>query len=178
MAQHVLERSHVLPITLSEAWSFFSTPKNLARITPPEMGFVIREPFDNAPAHTGQRITYTVKPVLGIPLTWVTLIEDVQAPHRFVDTQLKGPYTRWWHLHTFEEVEGGVLMRDRVEYELPLGPLGEPVEVPGRDGDERSNQSPGQFIGTGRGEDRLCEWQDLDHEGPNDPCRRHDRDHQ
>jgi ligand-binding SRPBCC domain-containing protein len=125
MAQHVLERSHILPITLSEAWSFFSTPKNLARITPPEMGFVIREPFDNAPAHAGQRITYTVKPVLGIPLTWVTLIEDVQAPHRFVDTQLKGPYARWWHLHTFEEVEGGVLMRDRVEYELPLGPLGE-----------------------------------------------------
>jgi ligand-binding SRPBCC domain-containing protein len=125
MAQHVLERSHVLPITLDEAWSFFSTPRNLARITPPEMGFVIREPFDNAPAHTGQRITYTVKPVLGIPLTWVTLIEDVQAPRRFVDTQLKGPYARWWHLHTFEEVEGGVLMRDRVEYELPLGPLGE-----------------------------------------------------
>ncbi|MEZ4756228.1 MAG: SRPBCC family protein [Flavobacteriales bacterium] len=125
MAQHVLERSQLLPISLEEAWSFFSTPKNLARITPPEMGFVIREPFDNAPAHAGQRITYTVKPLLGIPLTWVTLIEDVQAPHRFVDTQLKGPYKRWWHLHTFEAVEGGVLMRDRVEYELPLGPLGE-----------------------------------------------------
>lgn len=125
MAQHVLERSQFLPISLEEAWSFFSTPKNLARITPPDMGFVIREPFDNAPAHAGQRITYTVKPLLGIPLTWVTLIEDVQAPHRFVDTQLKGPYKRWWHVHTFEAVEGGVLMRDRVEYELPLGPLGE-----------------------------------------------------
>lgn len=125
MAQYVLERSQLLPITLDEAWAFFSTPKNLARITPPDMGFVIREPFDNAPAHAGQRITYTVKPLLGIPLTWVTLIEDVQAPHRFVDTQLKGPYKRWWHLHTFEAVEGGVLMRDRVEYELPLGPLGD-----------------------------------------------------
>jgi ligand-binding SRPBCC domain-containing protein len=125
MAQHVLERSQLLPITLEEAWSFFSSPKNLARITPPDMGFVIREPFDNAPTYAGQRITYTVKPLLGIPLTWVTLIAEVEAPRRFVDTQLKGPYKRWWHVHTFEEVDGGVLMRDRVEYELPMGPLGE-----------------------------------------------------
>ena len=125
MAVHVLERAQQLSISLQEAWAFFSSPRNLAVITPPGMGFVIREPFDDRPMYAGQRITYTVKPVLGIPLTWVTLIEDVQAPHRFVDTQVKGPYKRWRHLHTFEEVDGGVLMRDRVEYELPMGPLGE-----------------------------------------------------
>lgn len=125
MAQYVLERQQFLPIPLEEAWKFFSTPRNLAVITPPEMGFVIRQPFDNKDAYAGQRITYTVKPVLGIPLTWVTLIEDVEAPYKFVDTQLKGPYKRWWHQHTFEAVDGGVLMRDRVEYELPLGPLGD-----------------------------------------------------
>jgi len=125
MAQYVLERQQFLPIPLEEAWKFFSTPRNLAVITPPEMGFVIRQPFDNKDAYAGQRITYTVKPVLGIPLTWVTLIEDVEAPYKFVDTQLKGPYKRWWHMHTFEAVDGGVLMRDRVEYELPLGPLGD-----------------------------------------------------
>lgn len=125
MAQYVLEREQFLPISIEEAWKFFSTPRNLAVITPPEMGFVIRQPFDNKDAYAGQRITYTVKPVLGIPLTWVTLIEDVEAPYKFVDTQLKGPYTRWWHQHTFEPMDGGVMMRDRVEYELPLGPLGD-----------------------------------------------------
>lgn len=124
MAQYTLEREQFLPITLDEAWKFFSSPRNLAVITPPEMGFVIREPFDGKDAYAGQRITYTVRPVLGIPLTWVTLIEDVEAPYRFVDTQAKGPYKRWWHKHTFEAVEGGVLMRDHLEYELPLGPLG------------------------------------------------------
>jgi ligand-binding SRPBCC domain-containing protein len=124
MGQYILERSQFLPISLEEAWNFFSSPRNLAVITPPEMGFIIREPFDDKPTYTGQRITYTVKPMLGIPLTWVTLIEQVDAPHRFVDTQITGPYKRWWHLHTFEAVEGGVMMRDRVEYELPLGPLG------------------------------------------------------
>ncbi len=125
MAQHVLEREQVLPVTLEEAWTFFSTPKNLALITPPEMGFVIREPFDDQPAYTGQLISYTVRPMLGIPLTWVTRIEEVIGPTRFVDTQLKGPYKRWWHVHTFQSVFEGVLMRDRVEYELPMGPIGE-----------------------------------------------------
>lgn len=124
MATHVLERSQLLRTTLGEAWEFFSTPRNLARITPRDMGFAIREPFDDRPAYTGQLITYTVKPLLRIPLTWVTRIEEVQAPYKFVDTQLRGPYRRWWHEHRFEEVEGGVLMHDRVEYELPLGPLG------------------------------------------------------
>ena len=125
MAKHVLERTQFLPITLEEAWTFFSTPRNLALITPPDMGFVIREPFDERPAFAGQLISYTVKPVAGIPLTWVTRIDEVEAPRRFVDTQLKGPYQRWWHLHTFESADGGVLMHDRVEYELPLGILGE-----------------------------------------------------
>jgi ligand-binding SRPBCC domain-containing protein len=125
MAKYVLEREQFLPISLEEAWKFFSTPRNLAVITPPEMGFVIRKPFDDKDAYAGQRITYTVKPVFGIPLTWVTLIENVEAPYKFVDTQLRGPYARWWHEHTFQAVDGGVLMRDRVEYELPFGPLGD-----------------------------------------------------
>jgi len=125
MAAHVLERSQFMPITLQQAWAFFSSPRNLAVITPPEMGFVIHAPFDDRPTHTGQLINYTVKPMLGIPLKWTTLIQEVQEPVRFVDTQLSGPYKRWWHQHAFEAVEGGVMMHDRVEYELPLGPLGE-----------------------------------------------------
>lgn len=125
MAQYVLQREQLLPISLEDAWRSFSTPRDLAVITPPEMGFVIRPPFDDKDAYAGQRITYTVKPLLGVPLTWVTLIEGIEAPHRFVDIQLKGPYERWWHEHTFEAVEGGVPMRDRVEYQLLLGPLGD-----------------------------------------------------
>ncbi|HNR54621.1 MAG TPA: SRPBCC family protein [Flavobacteriales bacterium] len=125
MARHVLERSQTLPITLERAWDFFSTPRNLALITPPGLGLSIREPFDDRPAFNGQLITYTVRPLLRIPLRWVTRIEEVSAPVRFVDTQLQGPYRLWRHTHAFEAVPNGVHMRDRVEYELPLGPLGE-----------------------------------------------------
>ncbi len=122
---HVLEREQFLPIPLEAAWNFFATPRNLARITPPDMGFEIRQPFDDRPMYAGQLIRYTVRPIGRIPLRWVTRIDAVEPMRMFVDTQLKGPYKRWWHKHTFEPVEGGVLMRDRVEYELPLGPLGE-----------------------------------------------------
>ena len=125
MARHVLERSQELPISVEQAWAFFSSPRNLARITPPDMGFVIHEPFDDKPTYSGQRITYTVRPLFGFPVGWVTRIAEVDAPHRFVDTQEKGPYALWHHTHTFTAVEAGVLMHDRVEYELPLGPLGE-----------------------------------------------------
>ena len=58
-------------------------------------------------------------------MKWVTCIAVAEAPHRFVDVQMKGPYKHWWHEHTFIAKDGGTLMMDKVEYELPLGPLGE-----------------------------------------------------
>lgn len=121
----VLEREQWLPTTLSEAWAFFSSPKNLAKITPGDMGFVIRTHLKDEPLCAGQRIEYTVRPLFSIPLRWVTCIATVEEPHRFIDVQLKGPYKHWWHEHTFIEQDGGVLMKDRVEYELPFGPLGD-----------------------------------------------------
>ncbi len=122
---HTLERTQLLPIPLEEAWEFFSTPRNLERITPKSMGLRIVEPFDDTLAHTGQLIEYRVRPLLGIPLKWLTRLEEVQAPFKFVDIQLEGPYRLWRHEHTFTAVPQGVEMCDRVEYELPMGPLGE-----------------------------------------------------
>ena len=48
----------------------------------------------------------------------------MDAPFRFRDTQLKGPYKSWVHEHRFTEVAGGVRMEDRVDYEMPWGPIG------------------------------------------------------
>ena len=121
---HVLERRQYLPIPLEQAWEFFSDPRNLARITPSEMGFVIRDPLPDGPIHEGQRISYTVRPILGIPLKWVTLITVSEPPYRFVDTQETGPYAYWHHTHTFSADGEGTAMHDRVEYKLPLGVLG------------------------------------------------------
>ena len=79
---------------------------------------------------TGQRISYTVRPLFGVPLKWVTCIAIAEPPHRFVDVQIEGPYRHWWHEHTFIEKDGGTLMKDKVEYELPFGLLGDLLHGP------------------------------------------------
>lgn len=119
----ILERTTSLDASLEEVFEFFSNPENLAVITPPSLGFVIREK-PSRPLAAGDRITYTIR-VAGLPVKWVTLISNWDPPRSFTDTQEKGPYRRWIHTHTFRAVAGGVEMHDRVDYALPLGIIGE-----------------------------------------------------
>ncbi|MEZ4982707.1 MAG: SRPBCC family protein [Saprospiraceae bacterium] len=70
-------------------------------------------------------IKYTVKPMLGIPLTWVTEITHVEPLEYFVDEQRVGPYAIWHHQHFFKKIDGGIEMTDIVDYKLPLGPIGD-----------------------------------------------------
>ncbi len=63
-----------------------------------------------------------IAPLVWLP--WVTEIKCVEHGHSFIDEQRLGPYKFWHHRHTFQPVPGGVLMRDRVHYALPFGPLG------------------------------------------------------
>jgi ligand-binding SRPBCC domain-containing protein len=118
-----LKRKQFVKTDLKTCWDFFSSPQNLKRITPPYMGFNIK--FDlPEKMYEGLMIEYSVKPLLGIPMTWITEIKTVKDNLFFVDEQRKGPYKIWHHEHHFKEVEGGVEMTDIVSYELPLGVLG------------------------------------------------------
>lgn len=122
---YFLRKEQLLPVDLLTAWTFFSSPNNLAKITPPEMDFKTLTTFkENAEIYTGMLIDYKVKPLFGVSMFWRTEITEVQKPYYFTDTQLKGPYRLWEHTHTFTEKENGVLMQDVVKYQLPLGPLG------------------------------------------------------
>ncbi len=128
MSVKFLRTEQFLPISLEQAWDFFSSPKNLKTITPPYMGFIIKSGADRK-MFPGQIITYTVTPLLGIPMNWVTEITHVREPYYFVDEQRFGPYSFWHHKHFFEEVEGGVNMIDEVHYKVPLGFLGDIADV-------------------------------------------------
>ena len=121
---HHYRTEQFLPISIQEAWDFFSNPGNLEKITPKDMDFVVLTELDDGPIYTGMEIEYTVRPMFGIPVKWKTLISDVKDYQQFTDKQLKGPYSVWEHTHTFEEMNGGVLMRDHIKYKLPMGPLG------------------------------------------------------
>lgn len=117
-----------LPINLEEAWEFFSTPKNLSKITPAHMGFIITSDFKNEKMFQGQVISYKVRPLKGITTNWVTEITHVKEKEFFVDEQRFGPYSMWHHEHWFREIDGGVEMRDRVSFKVPLGPIGRIME--------------------------------------------------
>lgn len=111
------------PIPIETAWEFISNPKNLAVITPPEMGFVTLS-GDDKDMFSGQLIQYTITPLLGIKMKWVTEITHVQPQKFFVDEQRFGPYAFWHHKHFIREIPGGTEMEDIVDYKLPMGILG------------------------------------------------------
>jgi ligand-binding SRPBCC domain-containing protein len=110
---------------LEKAWDFFSSPANLAEITPKNLGFNIISKHHGEKMYAGQIIEYKVSPVLGIPLYWMTEITHVEQHKFFVDEQRFGPYSMWHHQHHFKEVPGGVEMTDIVHYKLPFWFLGD-----------------------------------------------------
>ncbi len=121
---YVFQRAQQLPISVERAWDFFSQPKNLHELTPPDLNLKFTNRVFGAEMYAGQIITYNVKPVLGIPLFWMTEITQVVKPLFFVDEQRRGPYAMWHHEHHFKKIDGGVQMTDLLHYALPLGPLG------------------------------------------------------
>ncbi len=127
MRIHTLERSVTVAAPRPEVFAFFARPENLARLTPDGLGFRILTPGPIA-MQPGALIDYVVR-VGGVAWRWTTLIAAYEPPRRFVDVQLRGPYSFWHHEHTFAEADGGTVIGDRVRYALPLGPLGELVHA-------------------------------------------------
>jgi ligand-binding SRPBCC domain-containing protein len=129
MSVYVLKRTQKLPIDIETAWDFFCKPDNLKEMTPSYMGFEILSNSGSERMYAGQIITYHVRPILGIPLFWMTEITQVKDKEYFVDEQRTGPYKMWHHTHFFRAINGGVEMTDIVHYQLPLGFLGRIVNT-------------------------------------------------
>jgi ligand-binding SRPBCC domain-containing protein len=123
MKTYLLEREQIIPLSRQETFAFFADAFNLERITPPYLKFRILTP---APFNmqSGVLIEYQLS-LYGVPFRWRTLIETWEAPCRFVDRQINGPYSLWHHTHTFEALgPQQTSMRDRVEYRVEWGPIG------------------------------------------------------
>lgn len=121
MAFYQLRYSQKIPASVAEVWDFIATPRNLKKITPAYMGFDILTPNIPERMYQGLIIAYTVRPVLGLPMTWVTEITHIKEGIYFVDEQRKGPYALWHHELWVEEIPGGTLMTDLVSYVPPMG---------------------------------------------------------
>jgi len=125
MKVHEIKRSQLIAKPLEEVFSFFERPENLSRITPPSMGFEILTPRPIV-MKPGALIDYTVR-VMGMRTRWTTLISDYDPPNRFVDIQLRGPYSFWHHTHSFRDEMGQTRIDDHVRYVMPFGFVGELV---------------------------------------------------
>ncbi len=88
------------------------------------MGFDITSGDLPETMYPGMIISYKVRPLARIKMTWVTEITHIEEGRFFVDEQRVGPYALWHHEHHLEEIDGGVMMRDIVSYRPPLGVLG------------------------------------------------------
>lgn len=108
-----------LPLKREEIFPFFSDAANLEAITPPWVNFQTLTPSP-IEMRVGTLIDYRIK-IHGVPVKWRTRINAWEPPYRFIDEQLRGPYLKWVHEHTFEEKDGGTLCKDRVEYAVPGG---------------------------------------------------------
>jgi ligand-binding SRPBCC domain-containing protein len=124
MGSYQLIKEQKIPAELQEVWDFISVPANLKKITPSYMGFDITSKNLPEKMHEGMIISYNVKPILGINTLWVTEITHMKENNYFVDEQRVGPYKMWHHEHYIEAIKGGVLMKDMVSYQPPLGFLG------------------------------------------------------
>jgi ligand-binding SRPBCC domain-containing protein len=124
MAFYQFKASQKIPATLERVWDFISSPANLKKITPDQMGFDITSGELPEKMYPGMIISYRVSPLLGIKMTWVTEITHVREGTYFVDEQRVGPYALWHHEHFIEPIEGGVLMHDIISYKPPVGFLG------------------------------------------------------
>lgn len=120
--RYTLQWEQRIPLPLDVVFRFFASAANLEAITPPFLRFSMQGPVPGQ-MQRGTIIRYRLR-LFGIPVYWRTLISEWEPPLRFVDIQQKGPYRLWRHEHTFRPVEGGTLMRDVVEYHIPLGILG------------------------------------------------------
>lgn len=116
---HIFETDIWLPAPVDRVFAFFADASNLDSITPPWLRFRILTPMPLTMS-VGAILDYRIS-LHGFPITWRTRISEWAPPFRFADEQLKGPYYRWYHVHTFEELEGGTVCRDRVEYSHPGG---------------------------------------------------------
>jgi ligand-binding SRPBCC domain-containing protein len=121
-----LRRKQLVKTDIATCWDFFSSPANLSKITPTYMGFDVRSEVPER-MYEGLMIEYRVRPLLGIPMKWVTEITHVKDYQFFVDEQRIGPYKLWHHEHHFMETPEGIEMTDIVSYELPFGALGSMV---------------------------------------------------
>ena len=121
---HLFKSEQNLPISINQAWDFFSNPANLMVLTHPKMKMKMESENGLNPIFKGKILKISVTLFGFFPSTFLSEISEVQAPDFFIDTQLKGPFAFWQHKHLLTEIDGGTKITDEVTLKFPLGFIG------------------------------------------------------
>ena len=126
-----------------QVFMFFANPANLPPLMPAWQRARVEKAHFVPPSTTrpglntsliagkGSLISISFRPVPLVPfrLGWDAYIAEFQWNDCFCDEQRKGPFRYFRHCHSIrEEIRGavrGCVVRDEVQYELPLGWVGE-----------------------------------------------------
>jgi ligand-binding SRPBCC domain-containing protein len=121
---YVFEQTQNVCASTAQCWAFFADAHNLSKLTPPSLDFAIQREVPPE-MYPGLMIQYRVRPIAGIPVTWLTEITHVEPLRYFIDEQPVGPYRLWHHEHWFEALgPERTCMRDVILYKLPFGAFG------------------------------------------------------
>ena len=115
-------KQSVIRAAPERVFAFHELPDALSRLTPPwEPTRVLSAAPD---LRVGSEALVETRLLGLLPVRWLARHTAYDPPRMFEDVQVKGPFKSWRHRHTVEPHENGATLRDEVEYEPPLGPLG------------------------------------------------------
>lgn len=103
---------------------FHESPAALTALIPPWENMRVAE--TSGSLQSGSRVVLKGRLFAIVPVTWVALHTEYEPPHLFADRQVSGPFSSWYHRHRFlDDGAGGTILRDEVDYSVPLGALGQ-----------------------------------------------------
>lgn len=111
----------IIEASVQDVFAFHERADAFALLQPPWEHTQIIQPPTSLQVGTVVRLRTRVGPV------WVSIEAEHVAytkDQRFEDVMRRGPFRSWHHKHGFLADPRGCLLRDEIEYEPPLGPLG------------------------------------------------------
>ena len=122
MSAQLFVRRTRIELSAEEVFRWHARPGALERLTPPWAGVRVIERTGGIA--NGGRVVLSM-PVGPLHVRWVAEHRDYVEGRQFRDVQVEGPFARWEHTHRFEpDGPAACYLQDRIEYELPLGPVG------------------------------------------------------
>ncbi len=114
-----IEFSVRLPVARERLFAFHSNPDNLSVLLEGWKGTEVL----STQGHIRPGARVEVRERLGpMPIHLVFEHFLLEPPHRFGERMVKGPFTRFEHVHEFDEVggdSGATVLRDRITVDLP-----------------------------------------------------------